>query len=149
MIFQKVNLSNIEALYDLNVELASDEGQKSLFTASKEAYADVFLAKEPIAGAYLLYKDDKAIGFYIYTHKLATYLASKVLYIEDAYVTKKHGDLATKQKLLEHAVELSSEEGCCRVELRVLKQFNFGYELIESLGFKPVNKWDVYRLDRF
>lgn len=144
---EKVNSKNIDILYELNYELATDEGQQSLFTATRNAYADAFLNDHPILMGYLLYSDGQAIGFYIYSYKFASYLGSKVIYIEDIHLTEKHRNLANKKRLLEHAIQLSVAEKCCRVELRVLKSFNIGYELIESFGFNPVSKWQVYRLE--
>jgi len=148
MNLKKVDISNIDILYELNFELASDENQKNLFTASLDAYSGAFLCEKPILYGYLLYSHDMAIGFYIYSYKFASYIGSKVIYIEDIHLTEKYKNTGNKLKLLKHALDLSLKESCCRVELRMLKSFNIGYEIVESLGFKPVKKWEVYRFEK-
>jgi hypothetical protein len=148
MNLNKVDKSNIDILYELNFELAADEGQKDLFSVSKDDYSDAFLGNTPILNGYVLYSGDMAIGFYIYTYKFASYIGSKVIYIEDIHLTSKYRSPDNKLILLQHAIKVSAKEKCCRVELRMLKSFNIGYDTVESLGFKPVNKWEVYRLEK-
>ena len=148
MKLRKVSKSNISTLYELNFELASEEGQRDLFTVSKEVYAEAFLSKNPILSGYILFNGSDAIGFYIYSFKFASYIGSKVIYIEDIHLISNYRNLTNKLLLLKHAIDISSNENCCRVELRMLKSFNIGYEVVKSLGFEPVNKWEVYRLEK-
>ncbi len=143
----KVNSTNIGVLYQLNAKLAFDEGQSDLFRVSETDYATGFLADNPIMYGYLLYADDEAVGFYLYHYKFATYIGLKVLYIEDIYLTDKYATNENKRLLLQHAISISREERCCRVEIRMLKAFNIGYEFIQTNGFNVVDKWEVYRLN--
>ena len=86
MRYQIVNNSNINILYKLNKQLARDENQLSLFSAKKKEYKNAFISKKAIVFGILIYKKNKAIGFMIYINKFATYLASRVLFIEDIYL---------------------------------------------------------------
>ncbi len=148
MNLEKVNRNNIDTLYKLNFQLASDEGQEELFTVEKEKYSSAFLGSHPILHGYILFSDNNdPIGFYVYNFKFASYVGAKVLYIEDIYLVQDHRDLQQKKLLLGHAVQNALHEECCRIELRMLKSFNIGYDIVESLKFKPVHKWEVYRLE--
>ena len=147
MNFVKVEESNVNILYDLNLQLAVDEKQKDLFTASRSSYSDAFLGNNPISFGFLFFINHKPAGFYIYCFKFATYLGSKVLYIEDIYLTEEFRSPENKVNLLRHAIQQSELERCCRVEMRILKSFNIGYEVIKDCGFSQINKWDVYRLE--
>ncbi|KPQ22222.1 MULTISPECIES: hypothetical protein [unclassified Halomonas] len=142
-----VNKGNIDDLYDLNAKLAESEKQRHLFTADRESYADAFLATTPACFGSLAYQDEQPVGFYIYNFKFASYIASRVLYVEDMYLVDGFDTDENKKLLLQHAVRRSQSEKCCRVEMRVLKAFNPGYGLIKSVGFSEITKWDVYRLD--
>ncbi len=147
MEFIKVEESNIDILYDLNLQLAIDENQKNLFTASRNSFFDAFLSNNPIPFGFLSFFGDQAVGFYIYCFKFASYLGSIVLYIEDMYLIQDFRTLENKAALLNHAIEQSLADKCCRVEMRVLKSFNLGYEIINDLGFNQITKWDVYRFE--
>tara|TARA_B110000114_G_C14948262_1_gene339272 strand:+ start:218 stop:664 length:447 start_codon:yes stop_codon:yes gene_type:complete len=147
MQFIEVDNSNIKTLYDLNLQLAEDEDQKELFTASRDSYHKEFLSKNSISWSFLVFDENIAIGFYIYYFKFASYLGAKVLYIEDIYLTKESSSLKNKTILLDHALKHAKDSNCCRVEMRVLKNFNIGYELIMDFGFQAINKWDVFRLE--
>ena len=95
----------------------------------------------------LAYQGSQPVGFYIYNFKFASYVGSRVLYIEDMYLIDGFDDDDSKRILLQHAVNESQFERCCRAEMRVLKEVNFGYGLIKSFGFSEIKKWNVYRLD--
>lgn len=142
-----VDNENIDDLFDLNAKLAESENQRYLFAANRQSYADAFLATTPVCFGFLAYQDNQPIGFYIYSFKFASYIASRVLYIEDLYLIDGFDTEENKKLLLTHAVSISQSEKCCRVEMRVLKAFNPGYGLIKSVGFNEITKWDVYRLD--
>ncbi|MDR5874613.1 GNAT family N-acetyltransferase [Vreelandella gomseomensis] len=143
----RVNNENINDLYDLNIKLAESESQKHLFTADRQSYADAFLAPTPACFALLAYQGNQPIGFYIYNFKFASYVGSRVLYIEDLYFIDGFDGDENKSILLQHALKVSRSENCCRTEMRVLKEFNIGYDLISSFGFSEIKKWSVYRLD--
>jgi len=67
MEFIKVDTSNIDILYNLNLQLAADENQKDLFTASRSQYSNAFLRECPVAFGILSYIDNQVTGFYIYS----------------------------------------------------------------------------------
>ena len=147
MEFIKVDKSNIETLYDLNTQLAKDEGQSSLFTATRKNYFDAFLGDHSISFGYLSFINKEVVGFYVYYFKFASYQGSRALYVEDIYLTSECRTNENKSELLKHTIRQSEDENCSRIEMRVLKLFNFGYDMIKETGFKQITKWDVYRIE--
>ena len=148
MNFVEVTNTNIKALFEINRQLAIEESQKDLFTASFENYTKGFLDDNPIAYGTLCYQDDKIIGFAICNYKFATYLGYKVLYIEDIYLKGEHSTNENKREFLKFLIDKAFGNNCARVEMRVLNNFNWGVELIKELGFEKIEKWSVYRLCR-
>ena len=119
-----------------------------MFTATKTAYSNAFLGEDPLTFGFLTLVEDKPVGFYIYCFKFASYLGSKVLYIGDIYLTKSYRTLQNKKELLKHAIQQSIIDQCVRVEMRVLKSFNLGYDIIKECGFSQIDKWDVFRYEQ-
>ncbi len=147
MRFERVDRQNIEILYNLNRELAVCEGQIDLFVADKSEYFRAFCDEMPLAKAYLIYKGNTTVGFFIYFEKFATYLAKKTLFLEDLYIREA---LKTKDNIscvFEFIKRLANSTDSQRVEMRVLKRYGLKRDILESLNFKRVDKWDVYRYE--
>lgn len=145
MDFSAVNADNLKTLYQLNRQLATEENQAALFTADLTHYAQGFIGNNPVAFGTLCFHGDEAIGFAICNYKFATYLGFKVLHIEDIYLEEPYATKDNKQALLTHLINQADENKCARIEMRVLNDVNWGTDLIESLGFKKIDKWSVYR----
>ena len=145
--FVEIDNSNINTLYNLNLQLATEENQRELFTASRDSYSNAFLSENPISLGFLAYEENVTIGFGIYYFKFASYMGSKVLYIEDIYLINKFRTSAYKTCLLKHAIQKARIQSCVRIEMRVLKNFNIGYDIIAESGFREIEKWDVFRYE--
>lgn len=145
MQFYEVNETNIALLYHLNKQLAIDENQASLFTASLEDYREPFLKNNPSTFGLLLYHEKQPIGFVIYMDKFATYLGKSVMFIEDIYVKKELSNNKNLRSIFDHLLYIAKQRGDIRLEMRVLKDYSIDTELLASYGFNPVEKWDVYR----
>ncbi len=148
MKFIKVEESNIDKLYELNVQLAEDEKQKSLFTASRSSYSSAFLADHPILFGFLAFVNNEPVGFYVYCFKFATYIGARVIYIEDLYLKEEFRTKENNTTILKHTIKQATLEKCCRAEMRVLRSFNIGYRTINEVGFNQIKKWDVFRCEQ-
>lgn len=148
MKYQTVNDSNINILYKLNKQLAIDENQSFLFTGKKKDYVQAFICKNPIVFGILIYKENKPIGFIIYINKFATYLASKVLFIEDIYLKNKYQTKKKINELLQYMINKANIEKYSRLEMRVLNKYNLNKSIIKQNGFNKIKKWDTYRFEQ-
>ena len=140
-----INKSNIDLLYKLNKKLAAYERQSSLFVAKKEDYKRAFICKNPVVFGVLIYKKDKVVGFIIYSYKFATYLASKVIYIEDIYFKKRFQTDDNIKKAILHMIKIAKRKSYARVEIRVLNEYGVDKRTLKGLKFQKIKKWDVYR----
>lgn len=147
MRFQTVNSSNIKKLYKLNKQLATRENQSSLFIAKKKSYKNAFTCKNPIVFGILVYKKNKPIGFIIFINKFATYLASKVLFIEDIYLKNKYQTKKNINELLQYMIKKSTIENYSRLEMRVLNNYSLDKNILKKNKFTKIIKWDTYRFE--
>ncbi len=147
MKYKTVNSSNIDILYKLNKQLAIDENQSSLFIAKKKDYKKAFICKNPIVFGILVYKNAKPIGFVTYIKKFATYLASKVLFMEDIYLNKKYKSKKNINKILQYMIDKSKNEKYLRLEMRVLRKYSIDKNLLKKNKFTKITKWDTYRFE--
>lgn len=138
--------NNIEILYKANRQLAVVENQADLFTANLNDYSKGFIGPNPVAFGTLAYQDDKLIGFSICNYKFATYIGHPVLYIEDIYLENEHCTDENKREFINFLIKQGAERGCFRIEMRVLRNVNWGTRLLNNLGFENIEKWSVYRL---
>jgi len=147
MQFHNVTQSNIDILYALNKQLAIDENQANLFVGQKEDYKQAFLDTNPMAFGLLAYEGDEPIGFVICSKKFATYLASKVLWIEDIYLKSAHKTKQNMAELLQYMIKRSKTERYARLEMRVLDAYSFDMATLKQKGFHKITKWSTYRFE--
>ena len=147
MQFHNVTQSNIDFLYALNKQLTVDENQADLFVAKKEDYKQAFLDTNPIAFGLLVYEENEPIGFVVCSKKFATYLASKVLWIEDIYLQDQHRTRQNMAELLQYMIKRSKTEQHARLEMRVLDAYSFDAAILEQNGFHKISKWSTYRFE--
>lgn len=148
MNYVSVNEVNLNTLYEINRQLAVEENQANLFIADINDYAKGFIGPSPIAYGTLAYQDDKLIGFSICNYKFATYLGHPALYIEDIYLKKDYCTETNKRDFLNYLITLGLENGCSRIEMRVMRSTNWRTDLLKSLGFENIDKWSVYKLTK-
>ncbi|ADV46579.1 hypothetical protein [Nitratifractor salsuginis] len=144
--FRRVDTEEeLHLLYEMVKELAETEGQTELFVATFDQYLQTFLGESPVAEGIVIYADREPIGFAVILRKFATYLGRETAYIEDLYLRTGlcHGE--SRLRVLSGLCEKFRSEGYVRVEMRVLKRFNLGEEVLQKAGFNPVDKWQVWR----
>ena len=147
MQFHNVTQSNIDILYALNKQLAVDENQVNLFVAKREDYRQAFLDTNPVAFGLLVYKENEPIGFVVCSKKFATYLASKVLWVEDIYLKGAHKTKQNMAELLQYMIKRSKTERYARLEMRVLDAYSFDAAILEQNVFHKISKWSTYRFE--
>lgn len=146
MNFIFVTEKNIDILFKMNRQLAHEEGQVDLFTASLEDYSSGFIGKNPAAVGILSLEAEVHVGFCVINYKFATYLGKKVMYIEDLYLKPEYKTEERKKEFLNFLINNGQKSDCARIEMRVMNNFDWGVDLIKNLGFNKIDKWSVYRL---
>ena len=140
--------AQVRELYTLNRELAEREGQEELFRAEYTPYREAFLGSCPAARGWLILAGKETVGFAIVVDKFASYLATVTAYIEDLYLRDPWAQNGNYQRALRDLRErLHNEEGS-RVEIRMLRNGVLDPGSLREAGFAPVEKWQVWRMER-
>ena len=137
--------STLPLLYHFNKQMAFEEGQEALFTASYAEYSRAFLSSCPLAYGMLIYRGDDPIGFLVYQEKFATYLGRKVFYIEDVYLGQYQHDAEVFRCLLKEIINYADNGDYCRIEMRRLERYSPPSDPLILSDYYPIDKWKVWR----
>ena len=139
--------TELKQLYALNRELAIREGQEKLFKAEYAPYRKAFLGNSPVVQGWLIMAGEETVGFVIVLHRFASYLAMVSAYIEDIYLREAWADSKNYRQMLQDLIGRFRDGGMYRVEIRVLQTGVLDPEILREVGFTPVEKWQVWRLE--
>jgi len=140
-----VSTSTLPFLYRLIKQMAFEEGQGDLFTASYEQFSHAFLCDHPLVFGHLIYHKDEPIGFIVHQKKFATYIGRKVFYIEDLYLGQYQHDIDVFRWLLKEIEHHTKNAGYCRIEIRRLEHHSPPVDPLFSANYHPIDKWKVWR----
>ena len=119
----------------LHVVVASEELlRRTLF--GERAYAEVVFGCE----------DGVEVGFAIFFHNYSTFLSQPGIYLEDLFVEPSKRGRGYGKKLLQYLARLAVARHCGRLEWAVLNWNEPSINFYKSLGAKPQDEWQVYRL---
>ncbi len=96
--------------------------------------------------AVIAFLDGKAVGFAVFFHTYATFIAKRGLYLEDIYVREEYRNKGVATALLKHIAKVAVERNLGRVEFTVLLWNTVAIEFFETLGATPNSAWTTYRL---
>ena len=96
--------------------------------------------------AVLAFLDGRAVGFAVFFHTYATFIAKRGLYLEDIYVREEFRNKGVATALLKHIAKVAVERNLGRVEFNVLLWNTVAIEFFETLGATPNSAWTTYRL---
>ena len=96
--------------------------------------------------AVIAFLDGKAVGFAVFFHTYATFIAKRGLYLEDIYVREEFRNKGVATALLKHIAKVAVERKLGRVEFTVLLWNTVAIEFFETLGATPNSAWTTYRL---
>ncbi len=126
------------AAYDrLADKVVLDECRLGEHLFGARPYAEVLLAED--GGA--------VVGLALFFHNYSTFGGRPGIYLEDLFVKPECRGKGLGKALLIALARLAAERDCCKVEWSVLKWNEPSIRFYESLGAKPMDEWQVYRLD--
>lgn len=119
----------------LHEVVATEDGlRQALF--GPRPYAEVVLAED--AGV--------PVGFALFFHTFSTFLGQPGIYLEDLFVIPEARGRGVGKALLAELARLAIARGCGRVEWAVLDWNAPAIGFYDSLGARPNEEWNVYRL---
>lgn len=129
-------------------ELAAYEKEPA--SSVKITEADVLrdgFGERPRFEALLAGKDGRADGLALFFHNYSTWEGRSGIYLEDLFVRESARGQGLGLALIRRLAEIALERGCRRLDFWVL-HWNPTRDFYHRLGFKHMEAWLPYRLDR-
>ncbi|MEU8891395.1 GNAT family N-acetyltransferase [Streptomyces sp. NPDC048442] len=117
------------------VRVTGDQLRAALFGPSPAAYAHI--AESP---------DGRVVGYSVWFLSFSTWRGVHGIYLEDLYVRPTERGGGYGKALLTELARTCVQRGYQRLEWSVLKWNRPSIDFYESLGARPQDEWDVYRL---
>lgn len=127
-------------------ELAEYEKLRHEVVATEEQIREALFGPRPYAEVLLAELGGEPVGFALFFHNFSTFLGRPGLYIEDLYVRPAARRRGVGRRLLARLAALARERGCGRMEWSVLNWNEPAIRFYRSLGARPLEEWQVYRL---
>ncbi|MGK5554271.1 N-acetyltransferase family protein [Actinomadura kijaniata] len=127
-------------------DLAEYERALHEVRATEEQLNDALFGPEPKVFALIAEHEGRVVGFAVWFLTFSTWLGRHGIYLEDLYVDPEMRGQGYGKLLLAELARIADERGYGRVEWAVLKWNTPSIRFYESLGARPQDEWDVYRL---
>jgi GNAT superfamily N-acetyltransferase len=127
-------------------DLAEYERLAHAVVATEDSVRTTLFGERRYAEVVILEEEAGAAGFALFFHNYSTFLAAPGIYLEDLYVRPEHRGKGYGRALLGHLGKLAKERGCGRVEWAVLNWNAPAIGFYKSLGARPQDEWQVYRV---
>jgi GNAT superfamily N-acetyltransferase len=127
-------------------ELAEYERLAHEVSATEEDIRAALFGERPYAEVIIAEHDGAAVGFALFFHNFSTFLGRPGIYLEDLYVRPEMRGRGIGRSLLAHLAGLAVDRRCGRLEWSVLDWNAPSIAFYKSLGARPMEEWDVYRL---
>ncbi|GAA1534260.1 GNAT family N-acetyltransferase [Actinomadura kijaniata] len=127
-------------------DLAEYERALHEVRATEEQLNAALFGPEPKVFALIAEHEGRVVGFAVWFLTFSTWLGRHGIYLEDLYVDPEMRGRGYGRLLLAELARIADERGYGRVEWAVLKWNTPSIRFYESLGARPQDEWDVYRL---
>lgn len=126
--------------------LAVYEKEPDAVECSVEDLGDQLASDRPPFECVLAQVGESVVGFALFFHNYSTWKGKRGLYLEDLFVVPEHRGQGIGKQLLTHLARLAVERDCGRMEWAVLDWNEPAIEFYRSLGARPVEGWQIFRL---
>jgi GNAT superfamily N-acetyltransferase len=127
-------------------DLAEYERLLHLVVATEDLLCETLFGARPYGEVVFACEDGVEVGFAIFFHNYSTFLGQPGIYLEDLFVEPSKRGRGYGKKLLQYLARLCVERNCGRLEWAVLNWNEPSINFYKSLGAKPQDEWQVYRL---
>jgi len=127
-------------------ELADFERLLHEVVATEDRLRQALFGPRPVAESLLAELDGEPVGFALFFATFSTFRAQAGIYLEDLYVRPPARGQGVGRALLARLAQLACERSCGRLEWAVLNWNERAIRFYQSLGARPMNEWNVYRL---
>ena len=128
-------------------ELAAYEKAEHEVLATKEMIESSIFSEHSTTKAIICESEGNPIGFAVYFFNYSTWKGKYGIYLEDLFVSPEHRGKGAGKALLVHIAGVAVANDCGRFEWSVLDWNTPSIEFYKSLGARPMDGWDIYRVD--
>ena len=136
------------AVFRLVRALADYERLADQVTATEDHFARALAGPAPRAHAVLAEAGGRAVGLALWYYTFSTFAGGPDLFLEDLFVEPAHRGTGIGVALFRHLARTARDEGCRRMEWRVLNWNQPSIDFYHRLGARPMRDWTVMRLER-
>lgn len=143
---REANISDVQAIHDLIVELAIYEKEPDAVIASVEDIKENLFGKDPVAYCHIAEVDGQVVGIAIWFLNYSTWLGKAGLYLEDLFVKPEFRGSGLGLQLMKTLAQLCVDRNYERFQWWVLDWNEPSINFYKSIGAEAMDEWTVYRL---
>ena len=143
---REAKISDVQAIYDLIVELAIYEKEPDAVIASVEDIKENLFGADPVAYCHVAEVDGQVVGIAIWFLNYSTWLGKAGLYLEDLFVKPEFRGSGLGLQLMKTLAQLCVDRNYERFQWWVLDWNEPSINFYRSIGAEAMDEWTVYRL---
>jgi GNAT superfamily N-acetyltransferase len=137
---------DVPAIYRLIRALAEYERSLPSVTGTEDDLRRALFGRQPAVFAHVATCDDRVVGFALWFLSYSTWTGQHGIYLEDLFVDETMRGSGYGKALLTELARVCVERGYQRLEWVVLDWNAPSIAFYSSLGARPMDEWDIYRL---
>ena len=143
---REAKISDVQAIYDLIVELAVYEKEPDAVVASVKHIQENLFGVNPVAYCHVAEVDGQVVGIAIWFLNYSTWLGKAGLYLEDLFVKPEFRGSGLGLSLMKTLAQVCVNRGYERFQWWVLDWNEPSINFYKSIGAEAMDEWTVYRL---
>ena len=143
---REAKISDVQAIYDLIVELAIYEKEPDAVVASVEQIQENLFGTNPVAYCHVAEVDGRVVGIAIWFLNYSTWLGKAGLYLEDLFVKPEFRGSGLGLSLMKTLAQVCVDRGYERFQWWVLDWNEPSINFYKSIGAEAMDEWTTYRL---
>ncbi|WP_430295125.1 N-acetyltransferase family protein [Sinomonas sp. B1-1] len=149
-VLRRAEPADVPAILELIHELAVYEREPDAVKNTAEDLTEALFGDRPAVFAHVVEDSDAGspavMGFALWFLNYSTWEGTHGIYLEDLYVRPAARGRGYGKALLAELARIAVERGYARVEWAVLKWNKPSIGFYRSLGARPMEEWDTFRL---
>ena len=101
----------------------------------------------PRAWALVAELEEEPVGFAVWCYSFSTFAGRPGLFVEDVFVVPEQRGCGIGRQIFRHLARRALDEGCARMEWRVLNWNTPAINFYRSIGARPLDAWTDQRLE--
>ena len=143
---REAKISDVQAIYDLIVELAIYEKEPDAVVASVAEIRENLFGANPVAYCHVAEVDGQVVGIAIWFLNYSTWLGKAGLYLEDLFVRPEFRGSGLGLSLMKTLAQVCVDRGYERFQWWVLDWNEPSINFYKSIGAEAMDEWTTYRM---